>query len=84
MARVVGPEAAGLRRQRLAGVGELERANNPPAVVRMHDRGGCRVPFGEGAVGGFGSGLVVEAPPTLARPRPWRRREPSSARAARR
>ncbi len=52
--------------ERVAGLGELERAHDSAAVVRVHGRRGSGVALGEQRVGGLGT-LVVEALAPLAR-----------------
>ena len=64
--------------ERVAGLGELERAHDPAAVVRVHGRGGSGVALGEERVGSLGT-LVVEALPPLARAGLGRRRHVQAA-----
>ena len=55
VAHVVGPEPVLGRRERRAGVGQLERAHDAAAVVRVHARGGGGVALGEQRVRPLGA-----------------------------
>ena len=55
VARVVCPQPVVGGCERAPGLGELERADDAPAVVRVHARGGCRVALGEQRVRCLGS-----------------------------
>ena len=60
--------------ERVAGFGELERADDPAAVVRVHRGRRLGIALGEERVRRLGALLVVDALPALARARLRRRR----------
>lgn len=61
------PQAVRGRLERRSHLGELERADNPTAVVRVETRGSRGVPRGQELVRALGSEPVVGPFPALAR-----------------
>ena len=73
--RLLRPEPVGRGRERRAGLGELERAHDPAAVVRDGRRAAAAGSSPRAARGPPGRVLVVERRPALARARLGRRRQ---------
>ena len=73
--RLAAPEPVLARAQARPGLGQLERAHDAAAVVRVHGGRRGRIALGEQLVRRLGAELVVEALQPLARSRRGRRRQ---------